>query len=781
MKRLFPTFLSITLGLSFLFTTVSANVSASTQAPAAAEGEQQLPLGKMPTIAPGTALPGETAQVLQPAHPQSSYVSVKLHEPANAVALQQVLDNFDTKFVRQNLYTGVVTLRVPSYAVPLDWVGLMAKDPRVEWAEEVKWRRLTTPPLAALTPNDTLYGQNQKWYLDLVNAPDSWGIETGKSSVIIAILDSGVMCTHPESQSKIWANLREISGNAKDDDNNGYVDDVNGYDFVGAETGQEPDFTGNPPDLPGDGDPCIRMGDPALGNGIDDDGNGVADDGVSHGTFVAGVAAAASNNSLGIAGMCWTCTIMPVRVANPEGWVRSSDVADGVTYAATNGAKIINLSLGGPELSQAEQVAYNLAINQFGALIVAAAGNENHSPIDYPAQLSNVLAVGASGHTNTKGRASFSNWGSGAAGDRTVDVVAPGVDIASIAVVSVAGQASGGGAAGSAIYLSGSGTSFSAPLVAGIAGLLLSRNPSLSPAQLRNILKQTATPLGDDPSDSPNAGPNWAGAGLVNALAALNATGQAPTPTPTNTPAPTATATSVSASPTPTPTNTPLPANSPPRPLAPASGAALSNLGTTLRWNIPLGATQYQVQVIPVNNDGPAINLIRNIETSYTVEEPIFGAGPYVMLPGMTYTWRVRATTATVGLDENSPLWGPWSQDFTFRTRSASSQGIALISPLNASTVSTLTPGLQWSDTDRNVFYYEIQVSKDLNFGALGPFASVYWELRHGGATAPLDSYTIPGGFPLESKTNYFWRVRPRIQGDGTPVAWSSTFKFTTR
>ena len=77
----------------------------------------------------------------------------------------------------------------------------------------------------------------------------------------------------------------------------------------------------------------------------------------------------------------------------------------------------------------------------------------------------------------------------------------------------------------------------------------------------------------------------------------------------------------------------------------------LTGLSTTLSWANPAGATQYQLQVLPAKNDGPAINLIRNIDTSYAVQAPFFGTGPYVMLPGMTYTWHVRATTATTGID----------------------------------------------------------------------------------------------------------------------------------
>ena len=730
---------------------------------------------------------------------------MKFKQPRDVASIQRLHSVFGTSLLRRNLLTGVDTLRVPAQANPRDLARLLAQHPQVEWAEEVRWRRLSDLPQAPLVPNDVHYGISQKWYYEVLGAPEAWGVETGEESVVIAILDSGVMCAHPDLADNMWSNPGETAGNDVDDDGNGFVDDIYGYDFVGAETGEgEPETA---PDLPGDGDPCVKAGDASIGNGLDDDNTGQADAGVIHGTFVAGIAAAVTDNNLGVTGMCWHCRIMALRVANPEGWVRSNDTADAITYAARNRARVINLSLGGPEISAAERAAVDLAIDTFKAVVVGAAGNESRSPIAYPAQLLNVVAVGSSARFNTKGRASFSQWGTGAANDRSVDVVSPGVALASTSVISAVNADPGGATAGTAIYSSGSGTSFSAPLISGLVGLVLSRNPSLSPGEVQNILKRTAVPLGDDPSDVPDAGPNWAGAGLANAPAALDAAMEvaAPTPTVTATPAtptpiPTAsgapatatpTATGAPATPTPPPTPTitpapgtptatatPLPTSSRPQPLGPPSGVQLDGLGITLRWNVPANTTQYQIQVIPARFDGPSINLIRNVATSYEVAPPVFGAGPYVVLPGITYTWRIRATSAIRSIGPGSSQWGPWSPDFTFRTRSASSATISADAPANGGVVTTRTPTLQWADTDKSVFYYEIQVSKDSDFGAQGPVAAVYWELRHGGATTPRNSYAIPRSFPLEGGVTYFWRVRPRIQGDGKPVPWSETFSF---
>ena len=145
------------------------------------------------------------------------------------------------------------------------------------------------------------------------------------------------------------------------------------------------------------------------------------------------------------------------------------------------------------------------------------------------------------------------------------------------------------------------------------------------------------------------------------------------------------------------------------------------------------------------------------------------------MLPGMTYTWRVRMTYANTALSESSLLWGPWSQPFTFKTPPPSISTIALASPANGSVVSNSTPTLQWSNSDSSIFYYEVQVSKDPKFGSNSP---LYWELRHGGVTTPQNSYTVPNGYPLEPATTYYWRVRPRVQGDGSPVDWSPNWTF---
>ncbi|HLC30384.1 MAG TPA: hypothetical protein VJM51_06360 [Dehalococcoidia bacterium] len=211
--------------------------------------------------------------------------------------------------------------------------------------------------------------------------------------------------------------------------------------------------------------------------------------------------------------------------------------------------------------------------------------------------------------------------------------------------------------------------------------------------------------------------------------------------------------------------------------VGPAAGTTLNGLGTTLSWSNPLGTTQYQLQVVPFNNDGPGVNVIRNADTSFVVPAP---PEWYGLLPDILYFWRVRTTTVTTTpTAADWTAWGSW----TFRTPKMTSATINAVLPAQGAEVSSRTPTLTWSNTNLESFYYEVQVSKDASFNTdpATATAMVYWVLLHGGVTNPPNSYAIPAAFPLEASTPYFWRVRPRIQGDGTPVAWSATWSFNTQ
>ena len=233
----------------------------------------------------------------------------------------------------------------------------------------------------------------------------------------------------------------------------------------------------------------------------------------------------------------------------------------------------------------------------------------------------------------------------------------------------------------------------------------------------------------------------------------------------------------------------PLAAPPAPTPLAPADGLLLSGLSTTLSWSAAPEATQFQVQVVPApagprgTPDGPAINLIISDSAqvaagSFAVPEPVFGVGPYVMLPDMTYTWRVRVSSATSSIGVDDPSWGEWSPDRTFRTRPPASGTLSLLGPSPAA-AAPVRPSLQWGESDPAIFYYEVQLSTDAAFRTnSGAIAPVFTNLVHAAEANPTRSWRVPPGFNLDP-TRYHWRVRPRVQGDGAPAPWSTPATFT--
>ena len=289
-------------------------------------------------------------------------------------------------------------------------------------------------------PNDPGYGQ--QWNLSNIYSESAWDTETGSSDVVVAVIDTGVDYLHEDLDANIWHNPGEIPDNAIDDDGNGYVDDVIGWDFVDASGGAAgEDFVDH------DNDPMDRHG---------------------HGTHVAGIAGAASNNGIGIAGVAWNCKIMPVRAGfktpSGDGVLESDDAAQAIVYAAENGAKALNLSWGDYQKSSLIEDAIRFAADQ-GALICAAAGNENSSSLLYPAALENssVVAVGATDSQDKM--AYFSNYGD------WVHMSAPGASIYSTYL--------------SNSYTSMSGTSMATPHVTGLAGLLFSYFPELTPPEIK--------------------------------------------------------------------------------------------------------------------------------------------------------------------------------------------------------------------------------------------------------------------------------------------------------
>ena len=332
-------------------------------------------------------------------------------------------------------------------------------------------------------PNDPLYAPNQRWYYELIEAPAAWDLGPGAQPAVVAVLDTGVDVTHPDLTGRTWVNPGETTGNGIDDDGNGCVDDVQGCNFVDPETA----------DIA-----CVgRPRGPSSDVG-DDDG---------HGTFVAGIIGAATNNAQGVAGTADGVVLMPVKVLACTGGGTAADISAGILYAAENGARVINMSFGGHLQSDTIRDAIGRAHNDFGVVLVSATGNMGIEDVSFPADLPEVIAVGASDHDKPDEPALFSSWGP------EIDVVAPGVDITSTVPSNLCGR--NWRCISGLPYSTASGTSFAAPMVAGLAGLLLSRNPALSNEDLRAIIKATAQPLPDYHFAA------WAGAGRIRMKQAL--------------------------------------------------------------------------------------------------------------------------------------------------------------------------------------------------------------------------------------------------------------------
>ena len=276
------------------------------------------------------------------------------------------------------------------------------------------------------------------WALDVINAPEVWNQNITGNGIVVAVVDTGVDYNHPDLDGNIWRNPGEIAGNGIDDDRNGFIDDIRGWDFVSSDN--------NPMDL---------------------DFNG-------HGTHIAGSIAAERNN-FGITGVAYNAHIMPVRVLPAFGTSNPNNVAAGIRYAADNGANVINLSLKKDDdtfnqLTNAIQYA-----NNKGSVVVMAAGNSGGIQPVYPAINADRWGI-AVGSIDVRGRMDDSSNRSGFTPlDYLVD---PGVDIFS----TTPGND----------YEIETGTSVATPQVAGVAALVLSANPTLTPAQVEYILTTTA-------------------------------------------------------------------------------------------------------------------------------------------------------------------------------------------------------------------------------------------------------------------------------------------------
>ena len=391
----------------------------------------------------------------------------------------------------------------------LDVIDELEKNPYIRSASAV-W----ATPLYESIPDDP--GLGSQWGMSKINATDVWDIEKGSDTAIVAVVDAGVLYTHPDLEDHIWVNPGEdLDGdgvvfdegdiNGEDDDGNGVIDDIIGYDFF---TG----ISGTP--WPGE-DAFLADYDPKDFNG--------------HGTHIAGVVAAVTNNTTDVAGLAggWGggrgpdrgAQIMCLRVGgsyeDPEdpdvevGFVNLANCAQGIDYAASMGACAINCSWGGGSNPSTALTTALSKCNQNGVVVVHSAGNDDELSIygDYLDELflgdpSYEVALSVAATTSADVKADFSNYGP------YVDVSAPGVSIYSTYsdhyVISTE-------------WLNG--TSMSAPFVCGLAALIKSHMPDYTKVEIDALIKDNANYIDDVPGNESYAG--CLGSGRINAYASM--------------------------------------------------------------------------------------------------------------------------------------------------------------------------------------------------------------------------------------------------------------------
>jgi subtilisin family serine protease len=314
-------------------------------------------------------------------------------------------------------------------------------------------RSLNTSRFSDVT---NLGGNN--WGNDLVNSPEVWARGYTGRGVTVAVIDSGVDITHSELRNNLWTNSREVANDGIDNDRNGYIDDIYGWNFGVGQNNNN-----------------VMPGTNSSGQG--------------HGTHVAGTIAAA-NNGVATTGVAPNAKIMSLRLGNVDNtnrFTNSGNLAQAIRYAVDNGAKVINMSLGWPDSSELQSaMAYAASRN---VITVSSAGNSTLSSPGNPAQYATQYGLSVGAIDRNRSMAGFSNRAGSNAQMR--HVVAPGVDIYSTTPNNSWGLKDG--------------TSMASPHVAGVVALMLSANPNLTSAQVRQIVTESAVSQGIRQSSSINS------------------------------------------------------------------------------------------------------------------------------------------------------------------------------------------------------------------------------------------------------------------------------------
>jgi subtilisin family serine protease len=402
---------------------------------------------------PVSIKPAGKPQLVTGPHKEGEII-VKFKQDAPQTLRDQVVQNMAGKVKRSRGRSGLSTLRIKDGLDLSNTIfNLKQLNAVIEYAEPnylvTRTGNINKPnrnkrlKQESKVPNDSRFGF--QWALSNTGqdngAPGSdigalggWQKTTGSEKTIVAVIDTGVDTNHPDLVNNLWVNKKEDKGKkGEDDDNDGYVDDISGWNFV-------------------------------------NDSNDVADD-HGHGTAMAGIIAAEGDNQQGIAGVMWRAGIMPLKALDSTGSGTISDVVEAIDYAVSHGANVINCSFGTDGYSQSLLDAINRA-SMSGALVVASAGNdgrdlsqEPYYPASYTA--SNLITVAAT--ANGDQLADFSNWS-----ESQVQIAAPGIDILTTYP--------------NGDYVSVSGTSAAAPLVAGVAGLLKTMRGWVSAQAVRQSL-----------------------------------------------------------------------------------------------------------------------------------------------------------------------------------------------------------------------------------------------------------------------------------------------------
>ena len=457
-----------------------------------ADASEAVPGGLISADAAGLALPTDQIIVKY----RTLITKQDTFAPAGTAEMQRLSDAAGVQLTYEREMSGDAYVMSLPARMPLAEVQAIADS--VSALPEVEYAEPDAIMVPMLTPNDPQY-VNQWHYLAPgaghygINAPAAWDLTTGSPSVVVAVIDTGI------------TNHADLSGRT-----------VPGYDFISdSQIANDGGGRDSNPSDPGD---WITAAESSSGYFA-----GCQIQNSSwHGTHTAGTIGAASNNGVGVAGVNWNSKILPVRVLGKCGGY-TSDIADGMRWAAglsvsgvpanANPAKVLNLSLGGYGACDATyQDAVN-AITAAGTTVVVSAGNSNADAINYrPGNCTGVITVAATDRDG--GRASYSNYGS------TIEISAPGGDQSYTndpnGVLSTLNTGTQVPIADAYVYYQG--TSMAAPHVAGVASLLYSLKPSLTPAEVLTILQNTVTNF---PSGTCNT--SICGRGIVNAGAAVAA------------------------------------------------------------------------------------------------------------------------------------------------------------------------------------------------------------------------------------------------------------------